>query len=95
MDHELTEFPRRAPISSLPVDVDDEATRKIWCVELGITEHRLLEAVASVGRMPAALRFFLTSTGAPVKALTSNEIEQRAFRARQRGLNLSPNRERS
>ena len=75
-------FPTRPTIAAAAIDMDDEIERNAWCAAFGVTEKQLAEAVLVVGRMPAAVRFYLRSRGGPSKRTAcAEEAAERALRA--------------
>ena len=60
------------------VSLDDAQVVADWCRRYDVTRDQLMLATTMVGRMPAALHFYLNSHGRPTKIVTD---EMRASRA--------------
>lgn len=60
-----------------PLNLDDAEVRRTWAAEFAVSEERLVAAAAVVGKMPGALRFYLSCTSNGHKVVISDENRAR------------------
>jgi hypothetical protein len=65
--------------TSVAIDLANPADVARWCSELEASEERLREAIACVGSMPAAVRFYLNSKSRPSRPVTPEVIANHAL----------------